>query len=198
MSRLTKIVNTIILTGAIGLSDIIGQPNQIYGEGGAKEKTEKGQVKVPNYEKHDHSKKFYEFFFNSKSISVLESELNRHPNNKGYIRLCELLFEIQKYDQAALSARKAIQLNAKDWEGYASLGACLGVVGNHEKAWQQLEKAKQIDPNHPEIFLCFGEIENRRGNLRSAVTYFNKALKIDPSYKPALDYRQEIISRISR
>jgi len=194
---LTKLLNTAVLSTAVGISGLVGNPTLAYGEETVKEPQKKEQGPVQEYKKHDHSAEFYSSAYTIKNIKDLEAELVKHPEPSGYERLCDLWFENKDFRRTGQVAQEMIKRFPKDWRGYQGMAVSLGERGMLDQAWSFLERAKSLDPNHPEIFLSFGEIQNRRGNLISAISYFNQALKIKPDFEPARLYREEVLGRLS-
>ena len=179
-----------ILAVGIGFSPI-GGLEQAIAQDQAEQATEQAKGQTPESEdtnqageqiKHDHSEDFYTKMYSSNNIAELEKELKKHPTCQGYVRLCDLFILNKKLKPAERAAKKAIEIDPHNWEGYFDLSTVLLEVGDYDRSWKQLEKCQKLAPNRPEIYVNLGEIQRRRGNFSSAIAYFKMALKIEPHH----------------
>lgn len=194
MSQLTKIVNTIILTGAVGLSSIIGQPNRLYGESGVKEKTKKEQVL--KYPYHDHSEKFYDTNYSFTNINSLKTELNQHPSAMGYIRLSDLYFQFGKVEDAGSAAKFALSLDPKCIDAYVNLSTYYDKIGKLKDSLEIALKGDLINSEDPGIKFAIGISYYKFGSYNTSLNYFNKAIKLDPKCYKAIRSRNVVLKRI--
>lgn len=146
--------------------------------------------------KHDHSEAFYTKTYTGENISALEKELKEHPTSRGYVRLCDLYYDNNALPRAKIAAEEAVRIDPKNWEGYQSLGACLGDLGKYEEGLKQLKKAINLSYGHPEPYYSSGLIEQNRKRYSSAISFYKKALKIDPEYSPALTSLKNINEKL--
>lgn len=190
------------LTRILLLSATVGASSLFYGINPANSqemaKVETKQEQTQKYGKHDHTRKYYESNFSGDNLDSLEQEVDSHPTFLGKIRLSDVYHEIKQVEKAFSSAKQAIALNPKDWEGYQNAGSALVELNRLDEARKYLANALKLSPVYPEmVYTSLGELENRRGNLWVSIEWFDKALSINPSFQPARQYRQNVMAKFS-
>jgi Flp pilus assembly protein TadD len=95
--------------------------------------------------------------------------------------LAGLQMQNKNFDQAAVTAQKAMEVNPDDGEAvaiYAQLQGQRGQSANAIAAWEQWLKAH---PNSAGAMAIIGSLEESRGDARKAEDYYKKALAIQPT-----------------
>jgi len=192
MAGLTKLVNTLILAGAVGLA---GQSTPILGQEMAKAETGKEQTQTGT---HDHSAKFYESTYSSKDIKNLESELKEHPTSQGYVRLSDLYFEIKQADDALSAARNAIKIDPNDWQGYHNTATYYLDKGNLEAAIKLFRQAIVLSPKALPPHSCLGVAYAKQRRYSDALSEIDVALSIDPNEPYSLNTKRSILQVLGK
>jgi tetratricopeptide (TPR) repeat protein len=82
------------------------------------------------------------------------------------------LSQSAKYDDAIVSFKKAIALNANYAEAYNMLGFCTRKLGNTADAFTFYDKALALKPNFPEAREYYGEAYLQAGDLTKAIQQY--------------------------
>ena len=190
--NISKTLKHSLLAVSIGLSPL-GGLEQTSAQPQNNEATETEELDQPEEQvKHDHSDGFYTKTYTQKNLPELLQELQKHPTGQGYVRLSDLYIKEKQWTNGAEAARKAIQINPKDWQGYFDLSTVLVETGDYDGAWRQLERCQKLSPHRPEIYVNFSEIQIRRRKFYSAILYLEMALKINPDYHNVRFRLQEV------
>ncbi|MGD0591626.1 MAG: tetratricopeptide repeat protein [Bacteroidota bacterium] len=88
--------------------------------------------------------------------------------------------ELKEYDNAILYFQKAIELDPKDAEPYAILGAVYNQKGNLVKAIQCCEKAIELNPGFSGAYNNLGLAYKNKGDFDKAIQLFHKAIELNP------------------
>lgn len=123
----------------------------------------------------------------NKAKLLLGELLKLQPKDSGSWALQgDFLMADQKFEQAADSYRKAVQLvpgNLVAWVGLASTQVELGKYDDAKKA--MLEAAK-INPDYVPLVHIRGVLEFRQGRFKDARSTFEKVLRAAPDYMPSV------------
>ena len=118
----------------------------------------------------------------AQALARINAQIAKSPKNSSFY---DLLAQIQagnkNFDQAAVSAQKAMDLNPDDGEAvaiYAQLQGQRGQAANAIGAW---EKWSQAHPSNAGALAILGTLEEARGNGNKAEDYYKKALAIQPT-----------------
>ena len=116
------------------------------------------------------------------AIARVNAQIAKSPKNSGfYDMLAQLQIKNKNFDQAAITAQKAMQVNPDDGEAvaiFAQLQVQRGQTANAVGAWEQWSKAH---PNNAGGFAILGTLEESRGDRQKAEDYYKKALLIQPA-----------------
>jgi tetratricopeptide (TPR) repeat protein len=106
------------------------------------------------------------------------------------------LSQAGKYDDAIVSFKKAIALNANYAEAYNMLGFCTRKLGNTAEAFTYYDKALQLKPNFPEAREYYGEAYLQAGDLTKAVQQYVILQKAGSKY--ARDLFEDIDAYVNK
>ena len=88
-----------------------------------------------------------------------------------------------KSRQAALeAARRAVELDPADAEGYAALGVALGALGNLVAAERAFAKALELNSNHPGVLAAYAAWASTFGRPEEGAAAADRLLRLDPGY----------------
>lgn len=79
---------------------------------------------------------------------------------------------------------RALELDARLGEAYATLGLLRQQQGNWQLAEQAYEQAISLQPNYPRVFRLFARLRRQQGMPEAAMELFQKALVLDPYSVP--------------
>ena len=118
----------------------------------------------------------------AQALDRVNAQIAKSPKNSGfYIMLTELQLANKQFDQAAVTAKKAMDVNPDDGEAvaiYAQLQSQSGQAGNAIGAWEQWLKTH---PNNAGAIAILGTLEESRGDSRKAEDYYKQAIAIQPT-----------------
>ena len=129
------------------------------------------------------------FFLNRQHLFHLRSE------SSGFITNAARYYQEQKYQEAALEFRNALQANAEDTEAHLGLARSLLRLGFAEEAVQSYRKAVELDPKLYTAHLELGRLAYATGSVDLALQEATTAAHLKPD-KPeprlllALIYRR--------
>ncbi|MEJ6714066.1 MAG: sulfotransferase [Rhodobacterales bacterium] len=113
-----------------------------------------------------------------KQVETLANEMIGHaPKVSGLYNIRGLAqTNLQKSDAALASFRKAIQLDAQNYEAFNNLGLRLKESGEPESAKKALEKALQINPQYPQASYNLGTVLVQLADYDAAEAMFEQAI----------------------
>jgi len=92
----------------------------------------------------------------------------------------QLLFRLEKYDEAGLEVTQVLQLDPRHLEGILLESQVLAAQGNYLKASDQLSMASVEHPDEPRIYLYRGDINTKLNQPGYAIIDYSKAIELDP------------------
>jgi tetratricopeptide (TPR) repeat protein len=139
------------------------------------------------------TKKAADFIFDAQKDAVQSLSLNSQ-NPLGLAYYAEILIDQQKWDQAALYIKPAVQLGAQVMDVHRVYGYYLESTGNYNEAITEYQKALVIDPNLTFLYLSIGNnyrtlafqstLPSQQSDLyNSARSNYGKAITIDDQLK---------------
>lgn len=91
-------------------------------------------------------------------------------------------------DQSTLSAedaaKKAIELDESNPDGYVLLGAAQAQQNNFDQVAKNTRKAYLLAPNSSHNLAYFAWLQNREGEYRDSIKYMEKAIRLCPIHPP--------------
>jgi tetratricopeptide (TPR) repeat protein len=82
-------------------------------------------------------------------INQLKRMIQDDPNNvAAFVRLGNLHYDVQMWDQAVGYYRKALELQPDSPDVMTDLGICLRSLGQYEQALEMFEGASELNPDH--------------------------------------------------
>ena len=128
----------------------------------------------------------------SQAEAIYRRIIQLEPNNaKAYYKLCYVLDDQNKLDDAVAACRKSIALNS-DAQTYSVLDYVLDRQGKLEEAIASYQQAIQLDPKSANAYSNLGVALKDQGKLEEAIIEeYKKALEIDPNYVYASNNLQE-------
>ena len=91
--------------------------------------------------------------------------------------LAAVLFQQQRYDEAAMEYEKLVRNEPEDSALRASYAGALGALGRLDEALQQLDLAVKLDPLNAEAYHNRGVIYERKGEMPRAITEYQSAYR---------------------
>ncbi len=139
------------------------------------------------------TKKAADFIFDAQKDAVQSLSLNSQ-NPLGLAYYAEILIDQQKWDQAALYIKPAVQLGSQVMDVHRVYGYYLESTGNYNEAIAEYQKALAIDPNLTFLYLSIGNnyrtlafqstLPSQQSDLyNSARSNYAKAITIDDQLK---------------
>jgi tetratricopeptide (TPR) repeat protein len=115
----------------------------------------------------------------------LEESLHYEPTSRAYCALCPLLLLDGKYDEAAATYKKAIEMAPNSNVAWANLGGAYGWNGKQEEAVPAFRKAVELEelqqaeqPMNPELMVTLASAYAQIGNAVQSLTLNRQALAI--------------------
>jgi len=106
-------------------------------------------------------------------------ELNPKDATNWYA-YCEILRNLEKWDQAVPAYRKAIEIDAKHVKAPVKLGFVLAHKGELDEAEVVLTAALRENPENPYIYLNLGRVYSKARKYRLAIESLQKFLETAP------------------
>ena len=139
------------------------------------------------------SQKAADFIFAAQKDAVQSLSLNSQ-NPLGLAYYAEILIDQQKWDQAALYIKPAVQLGPQVMDVHRVYGYYLESTGNYNEAITEYQKALAIDPNLTFLYISIGNnyrtlafrstLPSQQSDLyNSARANYGKAIAIDNQLK---------------
>ncbi|MEG4291688.1 tetratricopeptide repeat protein, partial [Microcoleus sp. D2B6] len=116
----------------------------------------------------------------SQAEAIYRRIIQLEPNNaKAYYKLCYVLDDQNKLDDAVAACRKSIALNS-DAQTYFVLGYVLRRQGKLEEAIAAYGQAIQLDPKSAAAYNGLGNALYNQGKLEEAIAAYGQAIQLDP------------------
>jgi tetratricopeptide (TPR) repeat protein len=125
-----------------------------------------------NHEGVFHYKKLYEIW-NPGPVLVHQTYAN-------------LLDELERYDEALVERRKAVELEPAGWS-YDGLGNTLTHLGRYDEADDAYARAIEFDPDSASHWTNWANEVIAAGEFSAGIAKCQKALHLDPNYSRAWD-----------
>ena len=95
------------------------------------------------------------------------------------VRLGNVQIDLEKFEEAALSFERAIELNKDMHSAYSGLARAMIDLGKFEKAKEAIIKSIELKPTAAR-YTIFGFVQSSLGEKKHAETSYRRALKLDP------------------
>jgi tetratricopeptide (TPR) repeat protein len=122
----------------------------------------------------------------AQALARLNAQIAKSPKNSGfYDLLAQFQIQNKNFDQAAVAAQKAMDVNPDDGEAvsiYAELQTKNGQAAKAIGAWEQWTKTH---PGNAGGLAILGTLEESRGDTRKAEDYYRKSLQFEPEQSVA-------------
>jgi len=105
-------------------------------------------------------------------------------------------FVLSDYEKAEYDFSKAIEFNSKYERAFNNRGLALRMLGNMDKALEDFQQAVKLDARQIDSYVGLAQINVEMGNFAAAIEHCEKVLNIKPNYKPALNLKKHIMSKI--
>jgi superkiller protein 3 len=118
----------------------------------------------------------------SQAEEIYRRIIQIEPNNaKAYYKLCYVLDDQNKLDDAVAACRKSIALNS-DAQTYFFLGYVLRRQGKLEEAIAAYRQAIKLDPKDAAPYKGLGNALSDQKKLDEAIAAYRQAIQLDPKY----------------
>ena len=129
----------------------------------------------------------------SQAEEIYRRIIKIEPNNaKAYYKLCYVLDDQNKLDDAVAACRKSIALNS-DAQTYFFLGYVLRRQGKPEEAIAAYRQAIELDPKDAAPYKGLGNALSDQKKLDEAIAAYRKAIELDPKYAAAYKDRKSVV-----
>jgi tetratricopeptide (TPR) repeat protein len=124
-----------------------------------------------------------------KGLESIRSFLEAYPRTwNGWFLLGWGLRKFSRWEDAAASFRKAIELGGGSGDSQNELAICLMEMGDFSGARQALESALRDDPDNVKIISNLGVLAMRNGDSDEAAAFFRTVLDLEPGDPVALEF----------
>jgi tetratricopeptide (TPR) repeat protein len=104
-----------------------------------------------------------------------------------YFNLAHSYRKLGNLKDAEAAARKAIELDAKDFQAHSELSYILGQTGKVKEGIEEMLKAIRINPLFLKGYLVLGKLYKTAGKNDAAIELYRQALKHLPSAMPVYE-----------
>lgn len=127
---------------------------------------------------------------------LTEAEIAKLPKDfKKLAAMGNNYFDQQRFHDAMVVYRRALEIDSTDLNLRVDYGACLNFLGDFAGAKSQLEKALTLEPNHPVANFNLGVVYVNLGENEKAKKYWKKYLQLEPASERA-DQVRKFLSEI--
>ncbi|MDR2020205.1 MAG: tetratricopeptide repeat protein [Treponema sp.] len=124
-----------------------------------------------------------------KGLESIRSFLEAYPRAwNGWFLLGWGLRRLSRWEDAAASFRKAIELGGGSGDSQNELAICLMELGDFFGARQALESALRDDPDNVKIISNLGVLAMKNGDSDEAAAFFRTVLDLEPEDPVALEF----------
>ena len=120
-----------------------------------------------------------------KAIEVYENAIAKDPTNAEYrTALGQLLYSEDRFEEAAVQYRKAVELDNTAEHRY-SYGEALLKIEDYEEAENQFNKVILDEPDSTAGYYGMGKTKALEGDYEEAIENFEKTLELNPEFYDA-------------
>lgn len=128
-------------------------------------------------------------------ISELKERLAENPFDvKLNIRFANMLFDIQKFQEAKRFYRQALKLDPRQISAHIDLAICYYNMQQVDSALVEMKNALKIEPNHPKGLFNIGVMYYNIGNTEEAKTFWTKLIMLYDNTEEANRAKQLILN----
>jgi tetratricopeptide (TPR) repeat protein len=133
------------------------------------------------------------------AIVLYERSLATWPTAEAHTYLGWTYSMLDRYDEAIVSCKKAIEIDPSFGNPYNDIGAYLIELKQWEEALPWLNKAttaqRYDSPQFP--YLNLGRVHEHLGRYGTALTFYDRALEIDHFYQEAFWSKYRLLGRMN-
>jgi superkiller protein 3 len=119
----------------------------------------------------------------SQAEAIYRRIIQLEPNNaKAYYKLCYVLKDQNKLDDAVAACQKSITLNTNDAQTYFVLGNVLRDQKQLEEALKSYRRAIELDPKSAYAYNGVGNVLRDQKQLEEALKSYRRAIELDPKF----------------
>lgn len=116
--------------------------------------------------------------------------LLREPEDvPSLFHLAEVEFETKRYQEAAQTLTKIIEIEPRYFQAYGELSLCQRVLGLEDESRKNWNRYRQVIPQTEYEFNHLAKMLHRRGEYKESWSTANEGLKIAPTFSPLLANR---------
>ncbi len=121
------------------------------------------------------------------AMALYQEIVSKDPNNAiGYQGLAYCLYNLERYDEALESSKKALEFDSTLALPHTIFAYIFDGQGQKEKAIQEAKIALNADPELPDVLCCYGILMLINENFDEAEKYLSAAIQIQPNLYLAL------------
>jgi len=155
-------------------------------------KSEKSIEQLKEFKKYNHDI-IDSYFAQSHLYNFREIEvLNLFDT---YVKLGELYYSRNNYEETIKYFRKSLQLNPEALKIHRNLAQIYVNKGKYDKAIEHYKKVIEINPKLVDIYDKLGDIYKRQGKYDKAIEHYKKAIEINPKLVDIYDELGDIYKR---
>jgi len=129
----------------------------------------------------------------TKGIEKIHQFLTRHPDVwNAWFLLGWGLRRLERWDDAVLAFRKALELGGDSCDTRNELALCLIEQGNLSEARKELERALQLEPENIKVISNLGILAMKQGKPEEAAGFFRTVLEYDSEDPLALQMLSQL------
>ena len=153
----------VLVSGALGIPEILAEDNSQAWILRGKELSDKGQFE--------------------KASEAFQKAIQLDPaSESAYLNLGNAYYELKSYSIAADAFRDVISINPNNSTALFYLGLSLIQQKKYAESVPYFEKAGFLDPDFRQLSLFYiGEAQSEMGNIQEASNSWNRAIKVNPS-----------------
>ena len=111
--------------------------------------------------------------------SALAAGVSRHPLEHVHTLRGNALNELNRFDEAVVAHRKAVEINPLFHEAWVNLGVVYRLQGDYDQAEASYLRALAIAPNYPELHASLGGLYIFKDEPAKAVASLERAVALD-------------------
>ena len=125
--------------------------------------------------------------------------LDENNKNYEYYNIYSIVcYQLEKYDLAIKSWKKAIEINPRYSFGYNNIGKAFLNLKKFKDALENFNKTLEIEPDFFEAYNNRGNVLTNLGRPNEAIKNYNKAIELNPKNISSYIFKGHILSQINQ
>jgi len=130
----------------------------------------------------------------ARQIVELRQEAERNPKDAvAAFRLADLLFEIERFADAAFWYERGLGVEPKNIDARVALGICLHRSGRHDEAITQFNTVLELKPNEPEaLYELALTLLHGKQDRAAAERIYEQLRRVNPNFAGLEDLERQL------